>query len=71
MKMNTANEVFRQCMQELDLDNRRVLEMRYNNEFSNEKIASLMNVPLVDVEQKICKARNQLFEKLEKLESHL
>ena len=69
--MNMANEIFRQCMQELDLDNRRVLEMRYDNEFSNEKIASIMNVPLVDVELKISSARNLLFEKLEKLESHL
>jgi DNA-directed RNA polymerase specialized sigma24 family protein len=71
MYMNTANQVFKQCMQELDIENRRVLELRYENELSNEKIASIINVPLLEVEWLITSARNMLFEKLEKLESHL
>jgi DNA-directed RNA polymerase specialized sigma24 family protein len=71
MYMNQANEVFKRCMQELDIENRRVLELRYENELSNEKIASIINVPLVEVEWKISSARNLLFEKLEKLEGHL
>jgi DNA-directed RNA polymerase specialized sigma24 family protein len=69
MEALTTAEVFKRGLRELDGDNRRVLELRYERAMSNEGIANVMSLTLAEVAGKMSRARRLLFQKLENMES--